>query len=43
MEGNNALEIHLDLHVMAYLQASEVPMGLTLKERDQIVHRVKWF
>jgi len=35
--------IHLYLPIMAYLQASKVSMGLTPKERDQIVHRVKRF
>jgi len=34
--------IHLNLHVMAYLQSNEVLMGLTPKEWDQVVHKVKW-
>ncbi len=29
---NNALDIHLDLHVMAYLHVGEVLVGLTPKE-----------
>jgi hypothetical protein len=41
-EGNGALEIHLDLHVMAYLYATEVLVGLTPKERNQVVHKAKW-
>jgi hypothetical protein len=42
-EGNSALNIHLYLHVMAYLLASEVLVGSTPKERDWVVHKVKWF
>ncbi len=42
-EGNNALDIHLYLLVMAYLQAIEVPIGLTSKEHDWVVHKAKWF
>jgi hypothetical protein len=40
---NGALDIHLDLHVMAYLHACEVLVGLTPKEWDQVFHRVKHF
>jgi hypothetical protein len=43
LEGNSALDIHLDLHVMAYLQIGEVSMGLTPKEWHQVVHRAKKF
>jgi len=39
--GNNALHIHLNLLVMAYLQACEITMGLTPKERGYVVHKVK--
>ncbi len=42
-KGNGALDIHLDLLVMAYLHACEVLVGLTPKEWDWVVHRVKWF
>ncbi len=31
-KGNSALDIHLDLPVMAYLQVGEVLVGLTPKE-----------
>ncbi len=31
-KGNNALDIHLNLLVMAYLQVGEVLVGLTPKE-----------
>jgi len=43
LEGNSALDIHLYLPVMAYLQPGEVLMGLTPKEWDRIVHRAKRF
>jgi len=42
-EGNGTLDIHLDSSTMAYLQTSEVLMGLTPKEQDWVVHKVKWF
>jgi hypothetical protein len=32
LEGNGALDIHLNLLIMAYLHACEVPVGLTPKE-----------
>jgi hypothetical protein len=32
LEGNGALDIHLNLRVIAYLHVGEVPMGLTPKE-----------
>jgi hypothetical protein len=32
LESNGALDIHLNLHVMAYLQVGEDLMGLTPKE-----------
>jgi hypothetical protein len=34
VEGNGALDIHLDLLVMAYLHVGEVSMGLTPNEQD---------
>ncbi len=40
LKGNGALDIHIDLHVMAYLHAREVLVGLTPKERDWVVHMV---
>jgi hypothetical protein len=43
LEGNGALNIHLHLLVMAYLQACEVSMGLTPKEQDWVVHKAKQF
>jgi hypothetical protein len=43
LEGNNALDIHLNLPVMAYIYAGEILVGLTPKERDWVVHRVKQF
>jgi hypothetical protein len=41
LEGNGALNIHIDLLVMAYLQVGEVLMGLTPKEWDWVVHKMK--
>jgi hypothetical protein len=32
LEGNSAMDIHLNLHVIAYLQVGEVSVGLTSKE-----------
>ncbi len=43
LEGNGALNIYDDALVIAYLQASEVLIGLTPKERDHIVPRAKQF
>ncbi len=37
------MDIYDDALVIAYLQASEVPIGLTLKEKDRVVHRAKHF
>ncbi len=34
LEGNGALYIHEDAHVITYLQASEVSIGCTPKECD---------
>jgi hypothetical protein len=42
-EGNGALDIYDGALVIAYLQISEVPIGLTPKERDYVVHKAKWF
>jgi hypothetical protein len=42
-KGNGALDIYDDAPVIAYLQEGEVPIGLTPKERDRVVHRAKWF
>jgi len=41
--GNDALNIYDDAPLIAYLQVGEVPIGLTLKERDHVVHRAKHF
>ncbi len=43
LEGNGALNIIDDASIIAYLQASEVPIGLTPKEQNRVVHRAKWF
>jgi hypothetical protein len=43
LEGNGTLDIYDDALVIAYLQAGEVPIGLTPKERDHVVHRAKRF
>jgi len=34
LEGNGALDIHEDAHVITYLQACEILVGLTPKECD---------
>jgi len=41
LEGNGALDIYDDALVIAYLQVGEIPIGLTPKERDHVVHRAK--
>jgi hypothetical protein len=41
LEGNGALDIHEDAHIITYLQASEFPIGLTPKEEDRIMHMTK--
>ncbi len=43
VEGNNALDIHLNLLVMTYLQVGEVLVILTPREWDWVVHKVKRF
>jgi len=40
---NGALDIYDDTFVIAYLQAREVPIGLTPKEKDHVVHKAKRF
>jgi hypothetical protein len=42
-KGNGALDIYDDALVIAYLQASKIPIGLTPKENDHVVHRAKQF
>ncbi len=42
LEGNGALDIYDDALVIAYLQAWEILIGLTTKERN-CVHKAKWF
>jgi hypothetical protein len=42
-KGNGALDIYDDAHVITYLQASEILIGLTPKEKDYVVHRAKRF
>jgi hypothetical protein len=34
MEGDGVLNIHQDTSIVAYLQANEIPIGLTSKEHD---------
>jgi hypothetical protein len=41
LKGNDDLEIYDDAHVIAYLQVGEVPIGLTPKDMDYVVHRAK--
>ncbi len=43
LKCDGALDIHDDVNVITYLQASEVQVGLTFKQHDQIVHKAKWF
>ncbi len=43
LEGNGALDIYDDAPIIAYLQASEISIRLTPKERDRVVHKAKWF
>ncbi len=43
LKGNGTLDIYDHAHIIAYLQVSEVPIGLTPKERDHVVHKAKWF
>ncbi len=40
---NGVLDIHDDLFVIAYLQTSGVSVGLTPKEPDRVMHKVKQF
>jgi hypothetical protein len=43
-KGDCALDIHEEgAHVILYLQVDEVLVGLTPKERDQVLHMVKQF
>jgi hypothetical protein len=45
LKGNGALNIYDDAHVIAYLQVGEVPIKLTPKERNHVMHwakRFKW-
>jgi hypothetical protein len=43
LEGNGALDIYDDAPIIAYLQASEVPIRLTPKEKDHVVDKAKRF
>jgi len=40
---NGALDIYDDAFVIAYLQVRKVPIGLTPKEKDHVVHKAKRF
>jgi len=42
-KGNGGLDIYDDALVIAYFQVREVPIGLTPKEKDHVVHRAKRF
>ncbi len=42
-EGNGAQDIYDDAPIIAYLEASEVSIGLTPKEQDHVVHSAKQF
>jgi hypothetical protein len=42
-KGKGALDIYDDAPIIAYLQACEIPIGLTPKEKDRVAHRAKWF
>jgi hypothetical protein len=41
LKGNGTLDIYDHAPIIAYLQAGEVPIGLTPKERDRVVHKAK--
>jgi hypothetical protein len=43
LEGNSALDIYDNAPSIAYLQANEVPIALTPKVKDHVVHKVKRF
>jgi hypothetical protein len=40
-KGNGALDIYDDAFVITYLQANEVPFGLTPTEKDHVMHKAK--
>ncbi len=42
LEGNGAVDIYDDALIIAYLQIGEIPIEITPKERDHVVHRTKW-
>jgi hypothetical protein len=42
-KGNDALNTYDDEPIIAYLQASEIPIGLTPKKWDYVVPRAKQF
>jgi hypothetical protein len=43
LKGDGAFDIHVNTLIIAYLQTSEVSIGFTPKERDQIMHKTKRF
>jgi hypothetical protein len=43
LKDSGALNIYDDALVIAYLQVGEVPITLTPKERDRVVHKAKQF
>jgi len=40
---NGVQDIYDDAFIIAYLQAKKVPIGLTPKEKDHVVHKAKRF
>ncbi len=43
LKGNGALDIYDDAPIIAYLQANEIPIRLTPKVRNRVVHKAKQF
>ncbi len=42
LEGDGGINIYDDAPIIAYLQANEFFIWLTLKEQNHVVHRAKW-
>lgn len=42
-EGDGALDIHQNAYIIAYLQVCKILVGLTSKECDRVVDKVKLF
>jgi hypothetical protein len=43
LEGDGALNIHDDLHLLLHIYKQVVSIILTPKEWDCVVHKAKWF